>query len=193
MHQFSTELCSTSESMLIPYFHTDSPFIYGFPSSSNDHHSNSLQHIAFNHHVQPKSPQVHIWGYIWHRDGRSPQAQMHPQIDTVCLITPVYSTWAVPHHSTSHWSSAYSYGTHCGFQAYCTSNDIAITSSIPTDPLFPPCPRPQRPYHLGEDIMEVRRAMHFMLWVSALHYSARDRVMEGFRTVASARALCLLS
>ena len=29
-----------------------------------------------------------------------------------------------------------------------------------------------------------------VLQVSALHYSARDRVLEGFRTVASARALC---
>src|SRR5882724_7621115 len=27
-----------------------------------------------------------------------------------------------------------------------TSNDIAIAPIIPTDPLFPPCLRPQRPY-----------------------------------------------
>jgi len=46
------------------------------------------------------------------------KAQSHPQIEMVDLITPVYSTWAVPHHSTTHWS--YSYGTHCGFRAYCT-------------------------------------------------------------------------
>src|SRR5882724_4169576 len=38
-----------------------------------------------------------------------------------------------------------------------TSNDIAITPIIPTVPLFPPCLRPQRPYHLGDDIMEVGR------------------------------------
>src|SRR5882724_1197091 len=31
------------------------------------------------------------------------------------------------------------------------SNNIAIAPIIPTDPLFPPCLRPQRPYHLGED------------------------------------------
>src|SRR5882724_2637551 len=37
------------------------------------------------------------------------------------------------------------------------SNNIAIASSIPTDPLFPPCLQPQRPYHMGEDITEVRR------------------------------------
>src|SRR5882724_3577584 len=42
------------------------------------------------------------------------------------------------------------------------SNNIAITPIIPTDPLFPPHLRPQRPYHLGEDIMEVRRGMHFI-------------------------------
>src|SRR5882724_9183911 len=34
------------------------------------------------------------------------------------------------------------------------SNNIAITSSIPTDPLFPAHLRPQRPYHVGEDIMK---------------------------------------
>src|SRR5882724_11970276 len=42
------------------------------------------------------------------------------------------------------------------------SNNIAIASGIPTDPLFPPCLRPQRPYHVGEDIMEVRRGMCFI-------------------------------
>src|SRR5882724_678832 len=35
------------------------------------------------------------------------------------------------------------------------SNNIAIASIIPTDPLFPPHLRPQKPYHVGEDIMEV--------------------------------------
>ena len=43
-----------------------------------------------------------------------------------------------------------------------TSNDISITSIIPTDPLFPPHVGPQRPYHLGEDITEVGRGMHFI-------------------------------
>src|SRR5882724_8189556 len=43
-----------------------------------------------------------------------------------------------------------------------TSNDIAITPIIPTDPLFPPCLCPQRPYHLGEDITEVRRGTCFI-------------------------------
>src|SRR5882724_4787208 len=42
------------------------------------------------------------------------------------------------------------------------SNNIAITSIIPTDPLFPPCLRPQRQYHVGEDIMEVGRGTHFI-------------------------------
>src|SRR5882724_2191620 len=31
-HQFSMELCSTSNSVLITYLNTDTPFIYGFPS-----------------------------------------------------------------------------------------------------------------------------------------------------------------
>src|SRR5882724_12252908 len=43
-----------------------------------------------------------------------------------------------------------------------TINDIAITPMIPTDPLFPPCLQPQRPYHLGEDITEVGRGTHFI-------------------------------
>src|SRR5882724_12534177 len=42
------------------------------------------------------------------------------------------------------------------------SNNIAIPSIIPTDPLFPPHLRPQRPYHLGEDIMEVGRGTCFI-------------------------------
>src|SRR5882724_11068915 len=43
------------------------------------------------------------------------------------------------------------------------SNNIAIASIIPTDPLFPPRLRPQRPYHVGEDIMEVRRGTRFIM------------------------------
>src|SRR5882724_1632895 len=43
-----------------------------------------------------------------------------------------------------------------------TSNDIAIAPIIPTDPLFPPCLQPQRPYHLGEDITEAGRGTHFI-------------------------------
>src|SRR5882724_8678169 len=42
------------------------------------------------------------------------------------------------------------------------SNNIAIASIIPTDPLFPPHLRPQRPYHLGEDIMDIGRGMCFI-------------------------------
>src|SRR5882724_6061854 len=42
------------------------------------------------------------------------------------------------------------------------SNNIAIAPIIPTDPLFPPCLQPQRPYHLGEHITEVGRGMHFI-------------------------------
>jgi len=43
-----------------------------------------------------------------------------------------------------------------------TLNDIAIAPLIPTDPLFPPCLWPQKPYHLGEDIMAVRRGTCFV-------------------------------
>src|SRR5882724_10976592 len=42
------------------------------------------------------------------------------------------------------------------------SNNIAIASGIPTDPLFPPRLRPQRPYHMGEDIMGVGRGTCFI-------------------------------
>ena len=43
-----------------------------------------------------------------------------------------------------------------------TSNDSTMTPIIPTDPLFPPHLGPQRPYHLGEDIMAVGRGTHFV-------------------------------
>ena len=43
-----------------------------------------------------------------------------------------------------------------------TSNNIAIAPIIPTDPLFPPCLWPQRPDHMGEDIMEFGRGTHFI-------------------------------
>src|SRR5882724_5503157 len=42
------------------------------------------------------------------------------------------------------------------------SNNIAIASIIPTNPLLPPRLRPQRPYHVGEDITEVGRGTHFI-------------------------------
>jgi len=42
------------------------------------------------------------------------------------------------------------------------SNNIAIASIIPTDLLFPPRLQPQRPYHVGEDIMEVGRGTCFI-------------------------------
>src|SRR5882724_6337378 len=42
------------------------------------------------------------------------------------------------------------------------SNNIAIASIIPTDPLFPPHLQPQRPYHVGEDITEVGRGTRFI-------------------------------
>src|SRR5882724_497825 len=41
-------------------------------------------------------------------------------------------------------------------------NNIAIASIIPTNPLFPPRLRPQRPYHVGEDITEVGRGTRFI-------------------------------
>ena len=43
-----------------------------------------------------------------------------------------------------------------------TLNDIAIAPLIPTNLLSPPHLRPQRPFHLGEDIMAVRRGTHFV-------------------------------
>ena len=49
-----------------------------------------------------------------------------------------------------------------------TSNDITITSIIPTDPLFPPRLRPQRPYHVREDIMEVGRGTRFITTTGSL-------------------------
>src|SRR5882724_4624179 len=83
---------------------------------------------------------------------------MYPPVVTVLLITQVYSmrgpimalpiepqpTPMVPTVVSQH-----------------TSDDIDITSIIPTDPLFPPHLQPQRPYHLGEDFMEVGRGTHF--------------------------------
>ena len=40
-----------------------------------------------------------------------------------------------------------------------TLNDIPITPIIPTDPFFPPCQQPKRPFHFGDDIMVVGRGI----------------------------------
>ena len=65
------------------------------------------------------------------------------------------------------------------------SNNIAIAPIIPTDPLFPPHLRPQRPYHLGEDIMEVSPIILpllplFQLTHYSLHiYDPKDHITWG--------------
>src|SRR5882724_1175500 len=51
---FSTNLLSTSESALIPYLNTDSPFIHGFPSFTLQSSLSSLHHTAINQHVQSR-------------------------------------------------------------------------------------------------------------------------------------------
>jgi len=106
---------------------------------------NSLHHTAINQHVQSRWPQVHIQGPLWHWDGRSLQAQMYAQVDTVLTIPHVYlinhSMWAVPHHGTPCCSSAYTHGTTVISKP--TLNDIIIAPFIPTDPLFPPHLHPE--------------------------------------------------
>src|SRR5882724_7917265 len=42
------------------------------------------------------------------------------------------------------------------------TNNMAIASIIPTDPLFPPHLQPPKLYNMGEDITEVGRGMHFI-------------------------------
>jgi len=84
-------------------------------------------------------------------------------VTSVDTITPDFLPPAVPHHGTSHWFSAYSYGNPVVSElAAPVYNNVAIASIIPTDPLFPPCLRPQRPYHVGEDITEVGRGTRFI-------------------------------
>jgi len=46
------------------------------------------------------------------------------------------------------------------------------------------------PVELAFHLSQVSKKGQELLRVSALHYSARDRVLDGFRTVASAHALC---
>jgi len=59
--------------------------------------------------------------------------------NTTPMVTPVVSELSVPVY-----------------------NNVAIASIIPTNPLFPPRLRPQRPYHVGEDITEVGRGTRFI-------------------------------
>jgi len=54
MHHVSTELLSTSNSTLIPYLNTDSPFIHGFPSFTLQSSFNNLHHTAIEQHVQSR-------------------------------------------------------------------------------------------------------------------------------------------
>ena len=69
---------------------------------------------------------------------------------------------------------------------------IAIAPIIPTDPLFPPCLRPQRPYHLGEDITEVRRGTCFIrveewdndhYWITVMSYNTPVTLLTNFQLV----------
>src|SRR5882724_2145722 len=72
------------------------------------------------------------------------------------------------------------------------SNNISIAPIIPTDPLFPPCLRPQRPYHLGEDITEVRRGTCFIrveewdndhYWITVMSYNTPVTLLTNFQLV----------
>jgi len=67
---------------------------------------------------------------------------------------------AVPHNGTPCCSSAYTYGTHCGFQAYIKC--YRHHSSHSYWPTISSTFMTQRPYHLGEEIMVVRRGTHFV-------------------------------
>jgi len=146
---------------LSPYLNTDFPICpWVSIFDPNDHHPNRLRHIAFNHHVRPWCLRS-IFEDHRPRNGTTSPSPIHPEVETVTsvdTITPDFSPPAVPHHGTS-----------IDFQPTPTVtpvvselsapvyNNVAIASIIPTDPLFPPCLRPQRPYHVGEDITEVGR------------------------------------
>ena len=85
------------------------------------------------------------------------QAQMYPQVVTVLLSTqckqdPIMALPIDPQLTPMVPTVVYQP----------TSNYISITPIIPTNPLFPPSLRPQRPYCLGEDIMAVRRGTCFV-------------------------------
>ena len=109
--------------------------------------------------VQPWCPQICIQRSHRHINGRSCQTQSYPQVETVDSITqstrceqgPIMALPIEPQPTPTVVSKLTSP----------TSNDITITPIIPTDPLFPPHLWPKRPYHLGEDIMEFGRGMHF--------------------------------
>jgi len=106
----------------------------------NDHHWTAYIHTAIDYHVQPWCPQVCFWRSLILINGRSHQPSCILKLQQSILITLVYSPQAVPHHGTSYWSWAYSYSTHCGFQAYYGLHSMIfpLLPIIPTDPLFPP-------------------------------------------------------
>ena len=80
------------------------------------------------------------------------QAHMYPPVKTIPEITQAYCI----NLSTTE--------THMAPPVVLqpTFNDMPITPIIPTDPLFPSCHWPTRPFHLGEDITVVGRGTWFV-------------------------------
>jgi len=107
-----------------PLFKHHSTFIHGFPSFTLQSSSNSFHHTAIDQHVQSRWPQVHIWGFLWHRDGGPHKPKCILKLKQ--SIRSLQSTW---HEQCPIMALP--------IEPQPTSNDITITPIIPTDPLFP--------------------------------------------------------
>jgi len=159
LYHFSTELLSTSDSTLIPYLNTDSPFVHGF--------------LSFTLWSSVEQPSLHSHQSICPIQMTSKSVfedSSDIKMEDLYKST-IPSSWKSPynHSSLFDWQSTQTVPHPCCYSAntYALTvvsepalNDIAISPLIPTDPLFPLCLWPQSPYHLGEDILEVGRGTH---------------------------------
>ena len=161
-HHFSPELRSISNSALLTYLNTDTPSVHGFPSfnstiiiwtayfalpsiiMSNPDALKSVFKAPLELEMEYLTKPSHIlklqWSIQWLQSTRCKQCPiMALPIDPepTPTVPTVVSKLTTP-----------------------TFKDFAIAPIIPTDPLFPPHLWPKRPYHLGEDIMEVGRGSH---------------------------------
>jgi len=68
--------------LLSPYLPPTLLFILDSIFHPQHHHPNSLQHIAFDHHVQPRCPYIHIRDPMdLEMDDHTKQTRSHPQIE----------------------------------------------------------------------------------------------------------------
>jgi len=151
------ELCSISDSMIITYFKHDTLVIPSFCPTI-------IIWTAFTHSLYH-----HVWPDALRSIFEDPSTYKWTTASQSILrlkrqFWSLQSTWHEQcHHGTSHWSSTPQYPL--WFWAYCHLHPIIFHSPIiPTNHYFLHVLWPQIPYHLGGDIMEVRREHTLSGW-----------------------------